>query len=87
VHLLKYIVECTVVHSPLNTKASCSKCPPSAWIHFVTRVTRDLVILRNIAVLLMFLVTGNSSVSLHYEYFLCVTCVHGIVRDTCDVMW
>jgi len=45
VHLLSYtyVVKCTVTDSPLNTQTSCSKCPPSAWITFLTRVTRELV--------------------------------------------
>jgi hypothetical protein len=51
VHLLRYVVKCTVTDSPLNTKTSCSKCPPSAWIPFLTRVTRALVTLRSTAVL------------------------------------
>jgi len=55
VHLLSYIVRCTVTHWPLNTQANCSKCPPSAWMHFVTRVTRKLVTLRSAAAVLMVL--------------------------------
>ena len=50
-HLLRYVVKCTVTDSPLNTQASCLKCPPSAWIPFLTRVTRELVTLRNTAAL------------------------------------
>ena len=46
-HLLRHVVKCTVTESPLNTRTSCSKCPPSAWIHFLSRVT-----LRNTAALL-----------------------------------
>ena len=49
-HLLRYVVEYTVTDSPLNTQANCSKCPPSAWMHFLTRVTRELVTLRSISV-------------------------------------
>jgi len=45
VHLLRYVVKCTVTDWPLNTQANCSKCPPSAWIPFLTRVTRELVTL------------------------------------------
>ena len=56
-HLLRYVVECTVIDLPLNTQTSCSKCSPSAWIHFVTRVTGDLVTLRNTVALLMLLAT------------------------------
>ena len=42
-HLLSYVVKCTVTDSPFNTQASCSKCPPSAWIYFLTGMTRELV--------------------------------------------
>ena len=35
VHLLKYVVKCTVTDYPFSTQANCSKCPPSAWIHFL----------------------------------------------------
>jgi len=49
-----YAVKCTVTDSPLNTQ-TISKCPPSAWIHFLTRVTRELVNLRSNAALLMLL--------------------------------
>jgi len=45
VHLLSYVVKCTATDSLLNTQTSCSKCPPSAWIPFLTRVTRKLVTL------------------------------------------
>ena len=55
VHLLRHVVKCTVTDSPLNTQTSCSKCPPSAWMHFLTRVTRELVTLRSTAALLMVL--------------------------------
>ena len=54
-HLLRYVVKCTVTDSPFNTQASFSKCPPSAWMHFLTRVTRELVNLRRTAALLMLL--------------------------------
>ena len=47
VHLLSYVSKCTVTDSPLNTQANSSKCPPSACIHFLTRVTRELVNLRS----------------------------------------
>ena len=53
--LLRYIVTCTVTDSPLNTQTSCSKCPPSAWIPFLIRVTRELLTLRSTAALLMIL--------------------------------
>jgi len=55
VHLLSYVVKCTVTDSPFSDQASCSKCPPSAWMHFLTRVTRELVTLRSTAALLMLL--------------------------------
>jgi hypothetical protein len=57
VHLLQYVVKCTVRDSPFSTQASCSKCHPSTWIHFPTRVTRKLVILRSTIALLMLLAT------------------------------
>jgi len=55
VHLLSYVVKCTVTDSPFNTQANCSKCPPSAWMHFLTGVTTELVTLRSTAALLLFL--------------------------------
>ena len=54
-HLLRYVVKCTITDSPLNTQTSCSKCPPSAWIPFLTRLTRELVNLQSTAALLMLL--------------------------------
>jgi len=53
VHLSRYVVKCTVTVSPFNTQAGCSKCTPSAWIHFLNRVTRELVTLRTTAAMLM----------------------------------
>ena len=53
VHLLKYVVKCTVTDYPFSTQANCSKCPPSAWIHFLTHVTTELVTLRSTVALLM----------------------------------
>jgi hypothetical protein len=50
VNLLRYAIKCTVTGSRFNIQASCSKCPPSAWIAFLTRVTRELVTLRSTAV-------------------------------------
>jgi len=55
VYLLRFVVKCTVTDSPLNTQADCSKFPPSAWMQFLTRVTRELVTLRSTAALLMLL--------------------------------
>ena len=52
-HLLRYVVKCTVIDSPFNTQASCLKCPASAWVHFLSHVTRELVTLRSTAALLM----------------------------------
>ena len=54
-HLLSYIVKCTVTDSPLSTQTSCSKCPPSAWVPFLTRVTRELVTIRSTLALWMLL--------------------------------
>ena len=54
-YLLRYAVKCKVTDSPLKTEASCSKCLPSTWINFMTRVTRKLVTLRSTATLLMLL--------------------------------
>ena len=54
-HVLRYVVKCTVTDSPLNTQTNCSKCPPSVWIHFLSRVTRELVNLRSTAALLKLL--------------------------------
>jgi len=51
VHLLRYVVKCTVTDSLLNTQTSCLKCPPSVWITFLTRVTRELVTLQSTSVL------------------------------------
>ena len=42
-HLLNYVVKCTVTDWPLNTYTIFSKCPPSAWIPFLNRVTKELV--------------------------------------------
>ena len=50
-HLLKYVVKRTVTNSPFNIQVRCSKCPPSAWIPFLTHVTRQLLILRSTTVL------------------------------------
>jgi len=55
VHLLSYAVKCIVTDWAFNTQANCSKCPPSAWLHFLTDVTRELVTLRSTAALLMLL--------------------------------
>jgi len=55
VHLLSYVVKCTVTDWPVNTQTNCSKCPPSAWINFLTHVTREFVTLRTTTALLMLL--------------------------------
>jgi len=34
-----------------------------------------------------YLATGNSFISLHYEYLLGATTLREIVRDTCDAIW
>jgi hypothetical protein len=40
--VIELFVEYTVTDSPFSTQENFSKCPPSAWIHFLTRVTREL---------------------------------------------
>ena len=60
-HLLSCVVKCIVTDSPFNTQANCSKCPPSAWMHFLTRVTRELVTLQSTAALLMLIICWSSS--------------------------
>jgi len=55
VHLLGWFVKFTVTDSPFNAQANCSKCRPSAWMHFLTRVTRELVTLQSTAALWMLL--------------------------------
>jgi hypothetical protein len=55
VHLLRYVVKCTVTDSPFKTQANYLKCLPSAWMHFLTCVTRELVTLQSTAALVMFL--------------------------------
>jgi len=72
VHLLRYVVKCTVTDSPLNTQTRCSKCPPSAWIPFPTRVTRELVTLRSTTALLMLLATLRIRWSSSSLVFTCV---------------
>ena len=52
-HLLRYAVKCTVTDSLFNTQANGSNCSPSAWMHFLPRVTRELVTLRSTAAFLM----------------------------------
>ena len=54
-HLFRFVAKYKVTDSPLNTQTSCSKCPPYAWINFLSRVTRELVTLRNTTALLMLL--------------------------------
>ena len=39
-HLLSHVVKCTVTDSLFNTQANCLKCPPSAWIQFLTGMTQ-----------------------------------------------
>ena len=41
--LLRYVVKCTVTDWPFSTQANFSKCPPSAWMHFLNRVTKDVL--------------------------------------------
>jgi len=71
VHLLRYVVKCTVIDCTFNTQTSCLNCPPSAWIHFLTCVTRVLVTLQSTAALLMLLAMlricwSSSFLSLHH---------------------
>jgi len=68
VHLLRYVVTCTVTDSPFNTEANCSKCTPSNWMNFLTRVTRELVTLQSTAALLMFLAALRIQFLLHVTY-------------------
>ena len=71
-HLLSYVVKCTVTDSPSNTQTSCSKCPPSAWIPFLTRVTRELITWRSPAALLMLLAAlRNRCSSSSFTFTLC----------------
>jgi len=42
VHILLYFVKCTVTDSPFGTEGSSSKCPPSAWTNFLSRVKKNL---------------------------------------------
>ena len=53
-HLLGYVVKCNYRFA-VQQQANCSKCPSSAWMRFLTRVTRELVTLRSNAALLMLL--------------------------------
>jgi len=55
VHLLRYAVKYTGTDMPFNAQTSCLNCPPSAWINFLTCVTRDLVTLQSSTALLMHL--------------------------------
>jgi len=40
-----------VTNSGFSIQASCSKCLPSAWIPFLTRVSRELLTSRSTVVL------------------------------------
>jgi len=73
VHLLSYVVKCTVTDSPLNTQTSCSKCPPSACIHLLTRVPTELVNLRGTVALLMLLAAQRIRWSSSLVFTLCGT--------------
>ena len=70
-HLLRYVVGYTVTDSPFNSHANCSKCSPSAWMHFVTRVTRELVTLRSTAALLKLLAALRIRWSSSSLVFIC----------------
>ena len=54
-HLFRYVVKFTVTDSSFSTRVICSKCPSSAWMHYLTRVTTELVTLRSTVALLMLL--------------------------------
>jgi len=45
------------------------------------------VLIMNKYAVCRYLATGNSFISLHYEYLLGATTVREIVRDTCDAVW
>ena len=51
---MRYVVKCTVADLMFNTQQDV-QCPPSAWIHFLTCVTREVVNLQSTATLLVFL--------------------------------
>jgi len=76
VHLLRYVAKCTDTDWPLNTQTSCSKCP-SACIHFLSRVIRDLVNLRSPAALLILLAAMRIRWS---------SCIHHSFRVTSHVV-
>ena len=54
-HLFRYDIIYIVRGWLFHTQANRSKCPPSASINFLTRVTRELVNLRSTTALLMLL--------------------------------
>jgi len=78
VHLLSYVVKCTVTDWPVNTQANCSKCLPSAWMHFLTRVTRELVTLQSTAALLMVLAALRIHLSTRSSSLEFTLCAHTI---------
>jgi len=45
VHLLNCVAKRTVTDLPFNTQENCLKCRPSAWMYFLTCMTRELVTL------------------------------------------
>jgi len=72
---LRYVAKCTVTDLPFNTQTSCSKCPPSAWIHFLTHMTRELVTLHSTAALLMLLAVLSIQWSSSSLWTLWTTCL------------
>ena len=71
-HLLSCVLKRTATDSSFNPQASCSKCPPTAWMHFLTRVTRDLVTLRSTVVVMMLLAAMRIRWSSSSLVFTCV---------------
>ena len=45
------------------------------------------VLIINTYAVCRYLATGNSFISLHYEYLFGATTVREIVRETCDAVW
>ena len=71
VHVMKEVVECTVTDVPFTTHTGCSKCPPFACLHFLTRVTTELATLRSTSVLLMLLAVLRICCSSFLVFPLC----------------
>ena len=65
-HLLRYFVKYTVIYSQFNTQTGCSKCPPYAWIHFLTCDQRTCNVTKRCSIVDAFCSTENS-----LEQFFC----------------